>query len=282
MDWQTRYLERFYDPRDGWVNGTEEFHQLCASCIPMGSKILEIGPGPSNKTSRFLATRGELHGLDPDPDVLNNQSLQSAAVLEGDRYPFEDGAFDACVSNYVVEHVADPRAHLREISRVLRNGGPYIFRTPNQYHYVAMVARLTPHWFHELVANRLRNRPLDAHPPYPTVYKMNTGAAVHRLAQEAGLRVETLRLVEKEPSYGLSSRALFLAFVGYERLVNSTESAASLRANIFGVLRKGGGARECFSAPTHPSFCAPSALSSIFQPRASVQQILTISRARRQ
>ena len=37
----------------------------------------------------------------------------------------------------------------------------------------------------------------------------------------------------------MSSRALFLAFMGYERLVNMTELAKNLRSNIFAVLRKG-------------------------------------------
>ena len=51
MSWQTEYLERFYSPARGWVNGTREFHELCAGAIRKGSKILEIGAGPSNRTS---------------------------------------------------------------------------------------------------------------------------------------------------------------------------------------------------------------------------------------
>ncbi len=45
MTWQEDYLARFYNPADGWVNGTLEFHNLCASAIPhggpKGGKILE-------------------------------------------------------------------------------------------------------------------------------------------------------------------------------------------------------------------------------------------------
>jgi len=44
--------------------------------------------------------------------------------------------------------------------------------------------------------------------------------------------------VEKEPSYGMVSPMLFLALTGYERLVNSTDSLAWLRSNIFCSLRK--------------------------------------------
>ena len=237
-NWRQSYLERYYKGRPGWVDGTAEFHALCRARIPAGAKILEIGAGPSNPTSRFLAPLGELHGLDPSAEVKSNDALVSASVLEGERFPFDDGAFDVCVSDYVAEHVPNPAAHLAEVRRVLKPGGSYLLRTPNRFHYVSLVAAATPHWFHELVANRLRNLPADAHDPYPTVYRMNSKADVERLARATGLEVAELRMVEKEPSYGMAARPLFFAFMAYERLVNASERAAFLRANIFGVLRK--------------------------------------------
>ena len=240
--WQERYLERFYDRSAGWVDGTTEFHGLCAAVLPPRARILELGPGRRNPTSRFLATLGEVHGLDPDPAAGANESLRSAAVLEGEVFPCGTETFDACVSNYVIEHVEDPAAHLREVRRVLRPGGAYVFRTPNRFHYVAVAASLAPHWVHRRVANRLRNLAPEAGDPHRTLYRMNSRRAVRRLAAEAGLVVEQLRLVEKEPSYGMASRVLFLAFTAYERAVNATAAAAGLRANLFGVLRKPVGA----------------------------------------
>ena len=236
--WQSRYKRRFYESRPEWIDGTREFHRLCAAAIAQGSRILEIGPGPSNPTSRFLSGLGELHGLDPDPAARDNDALETATQLEGDRFPFADESFDACVSNYVLEHIADPSSHLAEVHRVLRRGGLYLFRTPNAFHYVTLVARATPQWFHQLVANRLRNLPSEAHDPYPTVYRCNTRRAVRRLAAGQGFEFVDLRLIEKEPSYGMSSRLLFLTFVAYERIVNATSLTADLRANLLGALRK--------------------------------------------
>jgi len=261
LTWQERYIARFYSPDQGWVDGTTEFHALCKAAIPQGGRILEIGAGPSNATSRYLATLGELHGLDPDPEVIRNDSLTSASLLTSSRFPFEDESFDACVSNYVLEHVADPRAHLSEVKRVLLPGGAYVIRTPNRFHYVALAASATPHWFHELVANRLRGLGAEAHDPYPTFYALNSESAFRRQSAEIRLRVETLRLVEKEPSYGMSSRALFLALMIYERLVNATELAKNLRSNIFAVLRKdlnGGNAREAPAPPANTGLTSSS------------------------
>jgi SAM-dependent methyltransferase len=236
--WQERYLQRFYDPARGFVNGTIEFHNLVAQAARGAREILEIGPGESNPSSRYFATLGRLSGLDLDPDARSNDALAAIAIFDGERFPFSAASFDLCVSNYVVEHVRDPALHLREVHRVLRPGGAYVLRAPNRLHYVALAAALTPHWFHDLTANWLRRMPKGSHKPHPTFYRMNSRAALRRLAHDSGFEVETLRLVEKEPSYGMASRAMFLAFTAYERAVNATELLADARANLFAVLRR--------------------------------------------
>lgn len=237
--WQERWVNRYYDRSKGWVDGTTQFHELCRANISRGARICEIGAGPSNQTSRFLATIGEVHGVDIDDAVLGNDALASAHVVTDDRFPFDDESMDACISNYVIEHVENPDRHLREVSRILKRGGVYIFRAPNRYHYVSLVARYTPHWFHELVSNKLRNLDEDAHAPYPTYHRLNSRRQIVEAAGRCGLAVSELTLIEKEPSYGVSSKALFLLFMAYERVVNSTEVLAGLRANILAVLRKG-------------------------------------------
>ena len=238
MSWQQQYLDRYYDRSTGWVDGTTEFHNLCSSVIPSGSEILEIGAGPSNETSVFLSSLGNLQGLDIDPDVQTNDALSAAHVLTGDDYPFPDNTFDACVSNYVNEHISDPRRHLEEVCRVLKPNGVYVFRTPNRFHYTAVISHLTPHWFHKLVANRLRNLPATSHDPYPTRYRFNSRAAVERYADELGFTIDKFRRIEPEPLYGMSSRILFFSFLAYERTVNAHELLAGLRANILAVMRK--------------------------------------------
>jgi hypothetical protein len=125
---------------------------------------------------------------------------------------------------------------LREVQRVLRPGGAYVFRTPNRFHYTAMVSGLTPHSFHLKMANKLRA--IDGHDPYPTWYRLNSRNRIKEFASAAGFEVDYLRLVEKEPSYGMSSRVLFLIFTAYERVVNSADIFSFLRSTLFVVLRK--------------------------------------------
>jgi SAM-dependent methyltransferase len=240
--WQSRYLARFYSPPSEKWDGTRKFYHLCARALTLVEhdtrQILEVGAGPSNQSSRYLASLGSVTGLDPDPLVRTNDALTRSVVLRDQRYPFPDSCFDLAVSDYVVEHLRDPLTHLSELYRVLKVGGSYVFRTPNRFHYVPLVASLTPHWFHEAVANRARGIPPEAHSPYPTVYAMNTARSIGNLARSAGFTVEGIDYIEGEPWYGMFSRLAFLVMMGYERLVNSTELFAPARANLFVVLRK--------------------------------------------
>ena len=238
MSWQEAWTDRFYRSRPEWKDGTTEFHQLCAAQLDRKGMILEVGAGPTNPTSAYLSTLGELHGVDVSEEVLGNVHLKRGSVLTDATFPYEDDSFDLAVSNYVVEHIPDAHDHLREVARVLKPGGAYVFRTPNLWHYVAIVARLTPDSVHKALANRLRNLSEEEHEPWPTVYAMNTPRRVHEVARATGLTVRSLDMCEKEPSYGMYARPLFLTFMAYERVVNASPLLAGLRANMFVVLGK--------------------------------------------
>lgn len=231
--------DRYYYQRPGFESGTVTFHSLCKRHILPGSTILEIGSGPSNETSDFLATLGQLHGVDISDEVKQNRAVQFAHVYDGNTLPFADGAFDACVSNYVLEHVADPSRHFEEVRRVLKPDGVYVFRTPNFLYYVSLVSALVPHQVHRAVANRLRGLEAEAHEPWPTFYRANSTASLKRQAAASSLHLEECALIEREPSYGRATALLFFPMMVWERILNATTKLAWLRANILGVMRRG-------------------------------------------
>ncbi|HUQ20561.1 MAG TPA: class I SAM-dependent methyltransferase [Gemmatimonadaceae bacterium] len=228
----------YYSKARGYGDATIRFHNLCAANIPAGGEVLEIGAGSENETSTFLATLARVTAVDVSDDVMSNPSASAAFVFDGSTLPFADNEFDACVSNYVLEHVADPQRHFAEVRRVLKPGAKYIVRTPNLLHYVAAVSHALPHGVHVAVANRLRNLPAESHDPWPTVYRANRPRVLRRLAENARLSVVTCVTVECEPSYAKGSALLFFPMMLYERLVNSSEVFSPLRASINAVLRK--------------------------------------------
>ena len=232
-----RLFEKYYYSDPEFVDGTTQFHQLCQKYIPAGSKILEIGPGPRNQTTDYLASIGEVTGADISVETLDNRSLNRAFVYDGSVLPFENKTFDACVSNFVLEHVEMPEKHFQEVARVLKTGGVYCLRTPNLWHYVALVSRMLPHSLHSL-ANPLRGLDAEAHEPYPTFYKANTKKVLARFCREFGLQITELCLIEKDPSYGRAHEILFFPMMTYERVVNRFGLLEGFRANILAVFSK--------------------------------------------
>jgi ubiquinone/menaquinone biosynthesis C-methylase UbiE len=47
--------------------------------------------------------------------------------------PFAEGEFDMIICNHVLEHVPDDRKAIREVFRVLKNGGSAILQVPTNY-----------------------------------------------------------------------------------------------------------------------------------------------------
>jgi predicted SAM-dependent methyltransferase len=89
-----------------------------------GARILHFAP--ERRYSAFIADAKPLKYIKADlypaaADVLKVDMLDMQ---------FADQSFDIVIANHVLEHVADSLAALREIRRVLRQGGLAILQTP--------------------------------------------------------------------------------------------------------------------------------------------------------
>lgn len=231
-------LKHKYYSGESW-DGTKLFYDWLRAHIKKDFVVLNLGAGPTS--NRKTSLRGEVSkvvGADIDEAVLKNDDLDEQIVIRNDLLPFHDNTFDAGWSDYVFEHVKRPDVFFREIYRVLKLGAPFFFRTPNKYHYVSLIAGATPHWFHNLIANRVRGISRESHDPYPTFFRLNSKRDISAYAQRVGFREIELRFVECEPSYLSFHPLLFLIGLSYERTVNRYAVLSQLRANIFGKLVK--------------------------------------------
>lgn len=236
---QAADLIRKYYPDDS-RDGTEAFYKWLRTGIRNDYVVLNVGAGPTS-SKKIRSLRGEVSrvvGADIDDIVLQNEDLDEAAVIKNELLPFVDKSFDVVWSDFVLEHVSNPEQFLLEIYRVMKPGASFFFRTPNKHHYVSLIARATPHWFHRRVANRARGLSSDAHKPYPTFFRMNSSKEIYHYARKAGFGHCELRLIECEPVYLVFHPLPFFLGVCYERMVNRFDSLSRFRANIIGRLSK--------------------------------------------
>ncbi|MEK6257128.1 MAG: class I SAM-dependent methyltransferase [Planctomycetota bacterium] len=99
------------------------------------SSVLEIGCGVGAQLRLLFRRYPHLHltGVDISEDQIQRARLLLAKELSegrlelhtsrGDELPFADGSFDAVYICFVLEHVTDPMAVIREAKRVLADGG---------------------------------------------------------------------------------------------------------------------------------------------------------------
>lgn len=98
-------------------------------------KVLEIGPGAGANLSYYPKTV-EWIGIEPNPFMhaylrreADRQGLRQGEVWEGtaENLPADRNSIDAVVSTHVLCSVRDLEDSLREIERILKPGGQFIF-----------------------------------------------------------------------------------------------------------------------------------------------------------
>lgn len=105
----------------------------CAT-LPADAQAADVGCGTQGYRAlltRFVAT---YVGMDIADAVAHGYAPADTRVIGSDgRLPAEDATFDLVLSTQVLEHVAAPRAHLRELCRILQPGGLLLISTHGNF-----------------------------------------------------------------------------------------------------------------------------------------------------
>lgn len=105
-----------------------------------GRRLLDVGCGGGYLSEEFARDGFEVVGV--DPAAASIEAARAHAIVSGleigyhvgrgESLPFEDRSFDVVACCDVLEHVEDPGVVIREVARVLRPGGVFLFDTVNR------------------------------------------------------------------------------------------------------------------------------------------------------
>lgn len=116
--------------------------------VPDG-QALEVGPGAGPYIEALCESFGSVVASD-----IENEYLQGVREMVGERENLElveddvtasrlePGSFDLVLCSEVIEHVADPPAALRGISRLLKPRGTLVLSTPQSLSSVELLGRI--------------------------------------------------------------------------------------------------------------------------------------------
>jgi ubiquinone/menaquinone biosynthesis C-methylase UbiE len=120
-DWyDTEFLGEVHDPG-----------RAAAVCLlgPGPGALLDLGCGTGAQTVAFRDQGWQVTGVDASEDMLRRARDRGLDVVHADAsaLPFEDACFDAAVSLWTHIDVDDFAGAVREVARVLKPGGPFVY-----------------------------------------------------------------------------------------------------------------------------------------------------------
>jgi SAM-dependent methyltransferase len=217
---QNAYRERYRALRPGWRSSGDQLEAMVRSHVSRDSAVLDLGCGRGGVVELLWRDVRLAAGLDPDAPSLSEHRASGMPILRGvgEHLPFVDKSFDLIVSLWVLEHLRDPAGVLREVHRVLKPGGHFVFVTPNMRNPLMIANRIgkaLPSLQRRLVPKVYGRGEADT---FPVQYRANTVGAIRAHAEASGLKVYDLRVVP-DPTYLALNSLMFRASVLAERLM---------------------------------------------------------------
>jgi SAM-dependent methyltransferase len=114
-----------------------------------------------------------------------------------------DNCMDFITCAMVIEHLEFPSDCLRELARILDDGGCLIIHTPNLWGYPTVLARLSkliPSAWRRRIISRITGR--QEEDIFPTHYNCNTGGSLSKSLEKVGLDVTIIHYLDSAPLFG--------------------------------------------------------------------------------
>lgn len=207
------------------------YENLINSALKPDSVLLDAGCGRGAPVLRkYTGKARKLIGVDFEEFIAPISGIELVRGDIGKMDSVDSGSVDMVISRAVLEHVQSPEAVLKEINRVLKPNGHFIFLVPNLYDYSSIISFVVPNKYHPGIVSKVEGRKVDD--VFPTYYRINTKKAVYDTAKAAGFEISTFEYLGQYPHNLMFNKYLFLLGTCYEKLLEKVELLAFLRGWI--------------------------------------------------
>ncbi len=130
------YATQIFPRLMDWVMAREEFRRLRTDLLSgLHGEVLELGIGTGLNLPHYPKTITRLHAVDPAnllPKIVMERSTSRSFPVRiqhvtAESLPYDDRSFDFVVSTWTLCTIPDPVKALREVRRVLKPDGMFLF-----------------------------------------------------------------------------------------------------------------------------------------------------------
>lgn len=204
------------------------YEKMIRSIVQSDHTILDAGCGRTMPVLRnFIGKAQTLIGVDLEENTDSAPGLQYIQANLDNISQVKDHTVDIVISRSVFEHVENPLAVFKEVDRMLKPGGHFIFLTPNLWDYVSLFSHLIPNQFHGWIVKQMQGR--ETEDTFPTFYRANTLSAIKKLSKKVGFQLTNVEWRGQPPSYFMFNSFLYILATYYEKCISSTELLRFLR-----------------------------------------------------
>lgn len=235
-----RFKEKHKEFNPGWDDSLVILCNKLDSILSAKSdktiKVLDAGCGHGNYLIDEYRTQIDWAvGVDLKPEFTRrNICLDEIISADLANLPLDDNFFDICTCLWVLEHLQEPAVVLKEIYRVLKPGGWFLFVTPNTKSLLIILRRLFRGSLGNLILENLYGR--SEQEVFPTLYRANEVKTLQYLLQESGFTKIALK-PNYDPSYTSFGELTFRLSNFMDKLLSSLGSQLT-QSHLVGSAQK--------------------------------------------
>jgi len=208
------------------------------SWLDLGCGHQVFGDWMMSDQEQLVRRTGLAVGIDLDlPALKAHKGLHAKIYGNLTQIPLKDESFELITANMVVEHLNQPAAVFRQVHRLLKPDGIFVFHTTNERNPLLRIAAKVPQGLKNRIIYLLEHR--KAEDVFPTQYLANRPDQIAALAGATGFEISALDLVSTSALTQMLApvvvwELLFIRMLRQERFQH-------LRSNLICVLRKNAG-----------------------------------------
>lgn len=231
---QESLRRRYGTMRPGYRPSLDVYTEWIANLIREDTRLLDAGCGPGGLVKDYVGVADQVVGVDRYASSFQEPAeIETLIESDIDTLPFPDGYFNVITCSWVLEHLQAPERVFREISRVLKPGGHFLFITPNKRNYVVRLRGMMPNNLGRRATSAIYARNEDF--INPTYYRANSYRDIDRMLTAAGMHCERFEHIG-DPTYLAFNELLFRASLVIERVID--RFAPNTRVHLVGVYKK--------------------------------------------